>query len=335
MAQGERPHGATLLHGWLAAPSCCSLPHLLGLALLVALLLWLGPAARRFARVARGLATVPSAPGGNWLIGHVLPLITCTLRGKGAWDMMEEWLAGRPIVKFRILGTHGVAVSQPAALKRIFQTNQRAYEKDLALSYQPFLPILGTGLVTSDGDLWQKQRVLIGPALRVEILDDIIPIAKRAVDRLSAKLEGVRGSAAVVDLEQEFRLLTLQVIGDAVLSMEPEECDRVRARCGVQPGRPAECAAPLGLHAQGPCAPRPAGVPCTVPASHGGGQQARAPPVPHVPAAPARVVALPQPHGGPQRVPRQLLQVRAWVRASQARAELQSHAHKACLHAAG
>lgn len=29
-------------------------------------------------------------------------------------------------------------------------------------------------------------------------------------------------------MEDEFRLLTLQVIGEAILSLEPEECDRVR-----------------------------------------------------------------------------------------------------------
>jgi hypothetical protein len=62
------------------------------------------------------------------------------------------------------------------------------YDKDLAFSYHPFLPILGTGLVTANGSLWQTQRVLIGPALRVEILDDVISIAKLAVDRLSKKL---------------------------------------------------------------------------------------------------------------------------------------------------
>jgi hypothetical protein len=43
------------------------------------------------------------------------------------------------------------------------------------------------------------------------ILDDIIPIVKRAVDRLSAKLENVRGTGVPVHLEEEFRLLTLQV----------------------------------------------------------------------------------------------------------------------------
>jgi len=54
------------------------------------------------------------------------------------------------------------------------QTRQRAYVKDLDFSFHPFLPILGTGLVTADGPLWQRQRLLIGTALRVDILDDVV-----------------------------------------------------------------------------------------------------------------------------------------------------------------
>eukprot|EP00955_Chlamydomonas_euryale_P040009 351571-Chlamydomonas_euryale.AAC.7 len=115
-------------------------------------------------------------------------------------------------------------------MKRVFQSGYKIYQKDLALSYSPFLPILGTGLVTADGDLWQKQRTLMGPALRVDVLDDIIHIAKKAVDRLSAKLEAFRGKNIPVDMNEEFRLMTLQVIGEAVLSMGPEECDKVRLR---------------------------------------------------------------------------------------------------------
>jgi len=55
-----------------------------------------------------------------------------------------------------------------------------------------------------------------------------VGIAMRAAGRLSAKLEAARGSGRPVDMEEEFRLLTLQVIGEAVLSLPPEECDRVR-----------------------------------------------------------------------------------------------------------
>ena len=35
------------------------------------------------------------------------------------------------------------------------------------------MPILGSGLVTAEGDLWLQQRSLIGPALRTEMLDEV------------------------------------------------------------------------------------------------------------------------------------------------------------------
>ena len=172
-----------------------------------------------FFRLQAGLAAIPMAPGGNFLLGHVVPLLTCVRRNKGAWDVMEEWLDSvGPIVKYRILNTWGVIVRDPPATKRIFQNAFKIYEKDLELSYRPFLPILGTGLVTADGQLWQDQRKLMGPALRVEVLDDVIAITHRAVDRLSAKLAQHAGSGKPVDIEDEFRLLTLQIIGEAVLS---------------------------------------------------------------------------------------------------------------------
>jgi cytochrome P450 len=108
----------------------------------------------------------------------------------GAWDLMESWSRAKgPLVRFRVLGTQGLIVSDPIMLKRIFQTRFKIYAKDLTMSYHPFMPILGTGLVTADGDLWQKQRMLMGPALRIDILDDIVGIAQRCADRLADKLE--------------------------------------------------------------------------------------------------------------------------------------------------
>ncbi len=89
-----------------------------------------------FARRATVLSSVPTAPGGNWLIGHVIPMISCTAKGMGAWDLLESWIgtsfAGKGrLVKFRILDTHCVAFSDPAGLKRVFQTHYKIYEKDL------------------------------------------------------------------------------------------------------------------------------------------------------------------------------------------------------------
>lgn len=111
------------------------------------------------------------------------------------------------------------------------QTRYKLYEKDLDFSYKPFLSILGTGLVTANGDHWQRQRILMAPALRVDMLDAILPIAQRAADRLATKLEKMceesTATQPTIDIEEELRLLTLQVIGEAILSLPPEECDRV------------------------------------------------------------------------------------------------------------
>jgi hypothetical protein len=42
-----------------------------------------------------------------------------------------------------------------------------------------------------------------------------------------AKLEKVRGTTSSLELSEEFRHLALQVIGEAILSLSPEESDRV------------------------------------------------------------------------------------------------------------
>ncbi len=143
------------------------------------------------------------------------------------WEHMYRWVTSRSLVKFRVLHRTGIIVGDPRGLKRIFQTGYKRYDKDLDFSYGPFLPILGTGLVTANGKHWQKQRLLMAPALRIDMLDAILPIAMRAVQRLGDKLEGVRGTREAVDIEEEFRLLTLQVIGEAILSLGPEDCDAV------------------------------------------------------------------------------------------------------------
>ena len=103
-----------------------------------------------FTRRSYMLRSVPSAPDGNWLLGHVLPMVFCVNKGIGAWDQIAEWIIRKSpskLIKFRILDTHAVAFSDPVGLKRVFQTHYKIYEKDLKLSYHPFLPILGTGLV--------------------------------------------------------------------------------------------------------------------------------------------------------------------------------------------
>ena len=60
------------------------------------------------------------------------------------------------------------------------------------------------------------------------VLSQVVVIAKTAVDRLCGKLGRWKGTGRPVDMFEEFRLLTLQVIGEAILSLPPAECDKAR-----------------------------------------------------------------------------------------------------------
>ena len=75
----------------------------------------------------------------------------------------------------------------------------------------------------------------------------VVVISKAAVDRLSAKLATLKGTGRPVDMAEELRMLTLQVIGEAILSLPPEECDKASVSCfSVPAGQP--CVAALALH---------------------------------------------------------------------------------------
>lgn len=165
--------------------------------------------------------SIPYVQGGLPFFGNVFSMI------KGSpWDTMTEWARqyGR-IYKITLFGSDGIVISDAEMLKVVLNTKLSVFKKDVEWTYKPFLVILGNGLVTADGDNWRRQRVLLSSHLRIDILDLIPDMAIRAVQRLSTKLHKARKSGAAVNMAEEFRHLTLQVIAEAVLSISPEESD--------------------------------------------------------------------------------------------------------------
>lgn len=237
MLDGLQDHEVLL--AWLSQ----KWPAIIGAALAAYLVTWLLQGIISFVGTSRGLAGIPSAPESHWLLGNTIALAV-----NSPWEKMNQWVLAEPsgIIKVRALNTYLVIVGSPQGMKQVFQTKQRDYGKDVNFSYHNFLNILGagptSGLVTAEGEHWRRQRSLMGPTLRTDILDAVVGIGKRAADRLSQKLEGHRASGQVLDMEEEFRLLTLQVIGEAMLSLPPDECDKVIWTCLLC------CCSPALLH---------------------------------------------------------------------------------------
>lgn len=169
---------------------------------------------------------IPVVKGGIPFIGQVMVML------KGSpWDTMSRWVAEYgTIYKFFLFGSEAVCISDPALLKVVLQTKLNSFKKDREWTYRPFLVLLGNGIVTSEGSQWLKQRTLLANHLKKEILEDIPEMAMKAVLRFCKKLDKVRDEGLVIEMAEEFRHLTLQVIAEAVLSLGPEESDKTFAK---------------------------------------------------------------------------------------------------------
>ena len=162
------------------------------------------------------------------IFGHALTLV----QGR-PWKLVNEWHKSYgPIYRFRVFNDYYISVAESELLKDILRTNVNDYEKDIKGAYHHFMCLLGNGLVTSHGELWREQRSLMSAVFNVEILGDVAEMSLIATDKLSSKLEKIATNSpdTVIDLGEELRRLTLQVIGGAILSLPPDECDRVFPR---------------------------------------------------------------------------------------------------------
>lgn len=174
------------------------------------------------------------------------------------WDVLWKWTKELgPVMRFQFGTSTYMVISDPTLIEHVLARNRENYLKDRE-SYNPFMVLLGTGLITSEGlnqlpsrshlilsfslclylslylnlslaEHWFKQRGLVAPVLRVGILQETAVVSIAAADRLALKLSRlqVQHKHPEVQMGEEFRHLTLQVIGKSILSMSPEHCDSV------------------------------------------------------------------------------------------------------------
>jgi cytochrome P450 len=107
--------------------------------------------------------------------------------------------------------------NHPDHAKHVLADNSANYHKGIGLIQAK--RALGNGLLTSEGELWRKQRGTIQPAFTVKRLAGqagaVVDEAERLVDRLAA-FEG-RGP---VDIRHEMTALTLGVLGRTLLDAD-------------------------------------------------------------------------------------------------------------------
>lgn len=131
------------------------------------------------------------------------------------------------LAAFRVLHRPFLAVTDAEYVRHVLVTHHDRYQR----SYHYENPILGKGLLTTDGPVWLKRRRQVSPAFRRDALERLVPLARRETERLLARWEEHARLGRPAPLGADMMELAISVIGKSLLSAEvsPEEAARFGA----------------------------------------------------------------------------------------------------------
>lgn len=118
-------------------------------------------------------------------------------------------------------------VSHPDLIEYILKDNNRNYTKGRGL--EKAKPLLGEGLLTSEGEFWRRQRRLAQPAFHRKKIAGFVSIMKQATGQLLTRWDERPDKTEPVNVAGEMMRLTLDVVSRTLFStgLQPAETESV------------------------------------------------------------------------------------------------------------
>lgn len=155
-------------------------------------------------------ASIPG-PQGSWLVGN-LPEVRADMLG--FLSHCRETYG--PIAAFRLGHRRVVLISEPKLIEDVLVTKNKQYRKHFATRL--LQPVLGEGLLLSEGRKWLKQRRLIQPSFSRKFMQAFSDIVLKHVGLVAQ--EWKRSSRR--DLYQDMTRLTVAIAAHAFLGIDDE-----------------------------------------------------------------------------------------------------------------
>jgi cytochrome P450 len=121
------------------------------------------------------------------------------------------------VVKLRVAGRPLVLAASPDAVRHIMITQSDDYVR-LPFGQRVLGPIVGRGLLVSEGEAWRRQRRAMAPAFTPRNIPIMARHIIRCTDVACDRLERSRGTA--VDLLHELQILSLEIAATSLFSIE-------------------------------------------------------------------------------------------------------------------
>jgi cytochrome P450 len=151
-------------------------------------------------------------PAGYPLVGS---LVDWFRHGAFAYSV-ALWRRYGDVVGLKLAGQRVFVIAHPDQIREVFVEKKEAYTKGVTMDN--FKPMLGLGLFTSEGELWQRQRRMMQPffsANRVgAYAEQMVGVAEETLGRMSR--HAARGEP--VDVNSEMMLIGMKLMSRTTLN---------------------------------------------------------------------------------------------------------------------
>ncbi len=168
--------------------------------------------------------THPPGPMGTWPWG-----VLKQFQEEPLQTMMDMFRKYGDAIRFRAaLNFYGYLFFHPDHYKQILQDNNRNYTKMPHPSLALLRPVIGNGLLTSDGEFWRRQRRLAAPAFHRKRIASFAGTMTAAANRMLENWHAPAKDGRPLDINEAMMHLTLEIVGKTLFSIDlTREADTV------------------------------------------------------------------------------------------------------------
>src|SRR6201996_899286 len=117
--------------------------------------------------------------------------------------------------------SYSYVIHHPDDVKRVLVSNHRNYTKGAGLDRVKIL--LGKGLMTSEGELWRKQRYMMQPFFHRRVVTGFAETIVAVNERFITRWEGHVARGEPVNVTEEMSELTLEIVLRAIFGRDLEQ----------------------------------------------------------------------------------------------------------------
>ena len=121
-------------------------------------------------------------------------------------------------------------INHPDDVKRVLVSNHKNYTKGSGLDRVKIL--LGNGIMTSEGELWKRQRYMMQPMFHRKMITQFSALIDACNERFIAKWEKQAAEGALINVTDDMSELTLEIV---LLSIFGTDLERLSKEMGGNP----------------------------------------------------------------------------------------------------